>query len=53
MVARTVASSVDTLTIFPPEGNDCIKRPRAATKRMASSREKTPAIHAAEYSPML
>ena len=53
MASQTVDSLEATLTIFPPNGNDCIKRPRAATKRNASSSGKTPATQAAEYSPIL
>jgi hypothetical protein len=36
-----------------PAGICCIRRPRADTNFSASSREKTPARHAATYSPML
>ena len=50
---RTVVSSVATLTIFPPWGKDCINRPRAATRRRASSSDRTPAMQAATYSPIL
>ena len=37
----------------PPAGSACISRPRAATSASASSSEKTPARHAATYSPRL
>ncbi len=36
-----------------PRAVDCISRPRAATRRSASSRGKTPARQAATYSPTL
>ena len=53
IAALAETSSVTTLTIFPPMGRDCIKRPRAATIRTASSSVNTFATHAAAYSPIL
>jgi len=46
------ASGIPTAAIAPA-GNACISRPRAATRRSASSSENTPARQAATYSPTL
>nr|WP_262982488.1 hypothetical protein [Rhodococcus sp. MTM3W5.2] len=47
----TSASPACTATIAPPSGNACISRPRATTRRAASSTDKIPATHAAVISP--
>ena len=53
MVSSTVGRSAATAAIAPPCGSDCISRPRAATSLTALSTLRTPATHAAAYSPML
>ena len=50
--SRTSSSDAATATIAPP-GSSCISRPRAATSRAPSSRDSTPATHAATTSPTL
>ena len=37
--------------MLPPAGSDCIRRPRTAIRRSASSRLSTPATQAATHSP--
>ena len=49
---RTSCSGRATLTM-PPGGSSSNSRPRSVTSASASSRLKTPARHAATYSPML
>ncbi len=51
--SATVSSSGSGTASMAPAGSGCINRPRAATSARASSREKTPARHAATYSPRL
>ena len=49
-----VTSAAASVTaVIAPTGSCCIKRPRTATTLSASSSEKTPARHAATYSPRL
>jgi hypothetical protein len=47
------SSSANGTMAMAPRGSCCIRRPRAAISIKASGREKTPATHAATYSPML
>ena len=51
--ARTSFSEASTALMPPPAGREAMRRPRAATRRAASSRLNTPARVAATYSPML
>ncbi len=52
MARATRVSSANTAAIAP-EGIDCISRPRTAISCRPSSSSKTPATHAATYSPTL
>ncbi len=52
-IAREVPLPADAPRAFRPAGISCIMRPRSATSASASSREKTPARHAATNSPTL
>lgn len=51
--ASTSAALASSEAMPPPAGKACIRRPRAATRRQASSRSNTPAAWAAAISPML
>ena len=53
IAVRISSSDASTTAIVPPGGSAAASRPRATTMRAASSSEKTPATHAAAYSPKL
>ena len=46
-------AAANTATIAPPAGSACIRRPRAAIRRTASSSVRMSATHAAAISPTL
>ncbi len=53
IASATSVSSAKTAAMAPVFGSSCIIRPRFATSASPSSRLKTPATHAATYSPRL